>query len=112
MTVRTNARLRELLDDRVALVAAGDPVERLRAIKEPGELEKIRAATELADAAVREIMEQDWRADRARGRGVAGAGMRRRAPRASRLIRSSPPAPWRAAHATRARCRSNAASWS
>ncbi len=35
--------LRELLADRVALVAAGDPVERLRAIKEPGELERIRA---------------------------------------------------------------------
>jgi Xaa-Pro aminopeptidase len=58
MTVRANAKLRELLDDRVALVAAGDPVERLRAVKEPGELEKIRAATELADDAIREIMEQ------------------------------------------------------
>jgi Xaa-Pro aminopeptidase len=58
MTVRTSARLRELLPDRVALLAAGDPVERLRAIKEPGELELIRAATELADEAVREIMEQ------------------------------------------------------
>jgi Xaa-Pro aminopeptidase len=58
MTVRSNGRLRELLDGRITLVAAGDPVERLRAVKEPGELEKIRAATELADAAVREIMEQ------------------------------------------------------
>ena len=58
MTVRSNARLRDLLDDRITLVAAGDPVERLRAIKEPAELEKIRAATELADDAIREIMEQ------------------------------------------------------
>jgi Xaa-Pro aminopeptidase len=58
MTVRTSARLREGLPDRVALVAAGDPVERLRAIKEPDELAKIGAATQLADDAVREIMEQ------------------------------------------------------
>jgi len=58
MTVRANARLRELLSDRVALVPAGDPVQRLRAIKEPGELARIRAASELADDAVREIMEQ------------------------------------------------------
>ena len=58
MTVRSNARLRDLLDERVALVAAGDPVERLRAVKEPSELEKIRAASELADEAIREIMEQ------------------------------------------------------
>jgi Xaa-Pro aminopeptidase len=58
MTVRANARLRDLLDERITLVAAGDPVERLRAVKEPSELEKIRAASELADEAVREIMEQ------------------------------------------------------
>jgi Xaa-Pro aminopeptidase len=58
MTVRSHSRLRELLEDRISLVAAGDPVERLRAIKEPGELERIRAASALADAAVRELMEQ------------------------------------------------------
>jgi Xaa-Pro aminopeptidase len=58
MTVRANARLRELLDARIALVAAGDPVERLRAIKEPDELERIRAAAALADEAIRELMEQ------------------------------------------------------
>jgi Xaa-Pro aminopeptidase len=79
MTVRTQARLRELLDDRVGLVAAGDPVERLRAIKEPGELEKIRAATELADAAVREIMEQGLAGRTEREVALAlEAGMRRR----------------------------------
>ena len=79
MTVRTNARLRELLDDRVALVAGGDLVERLRAIKEPGELEKIRAATELADEAVREIMEQGLagRTEREVAQALE-AGMRRR----------------------------------
>lgn len=58
MTVRTHARLRELLDDRVQLVAAGDPVQRLRAVKTPDELERIRQATKLADEAVREIMAQ------------------------------------------------------
>ena len=56
-TVRDHAKLRELLGDRVELVAAGDLVERLRAVKEPGEIERIRAAAELADAALREIME-------------------------------------------------------
>jgi Xaa-Pro aminopeptidase len=79
MTVRTAARLRELLDDRVELVAAGDPVERLRAIKEPGELDKIRAATELADEAVREIMEHGLAGRTERDVADAlEAGMRRR----------------------------------
>ena len=79
MTVRTNAPLQGLLPDRVALVAAGDPVERLRAIKEPGELELIRAATELADEAVREIMEQGLagRTEREVAQTLE-AGMRRR----------------------------------
>jgi Xaa-Pro aminopeptidase len=58
MTVRTHAALREALDDRVDIVAAGNPVEELRAIKEPAELDAIRAASELGDAAMREIMEQ------------------------------------------------------
>ena len=79
VTVRGHARLRELMPERVDLVAGGDPVEQLRAVKEPAEVARIRAATELADAALREIMEQ----------GLAGrteievataleAGMRRR----------------------------------
>lgn len=58
MTVRANAKLREQLPARVALHAAGDPVEALRAVKEPEEIERIRAATALADAAIREIMER------------------------------------------------------
>ena len=58
MTVRGLARLRELIGERVELVAAGDLVETLRAVKEPGEVDRIRAATELADAALREIMER------------------------------------------------------
>jgi Xaa-Pro aminopeptidase len=79
MTVRTEARLRARLPDRVGLVAAGDPVERLRAIKEPAELEKIRAAAELADEAVREIMEHGLAGKTEREVAQAlEAGMRRR----------------------------------
>jgi Xaa-Pro aminopeptidase len=58
LTVHAHAELREKLPERVALVAAGTPAEALRAVKEPGEIEKIRGAAELADAAMREIMEQ------------------------------------------------------
>jgi Xaa-Pro aminopeptidase len=58
LTVRAHARLRELMPDRVELVAGGDPVEALRAIKEPGEIQRIRAASEVADAALRQIMAQ------------------------------------------------------
>ena len=58
MTVRSHVRLRELMPERVDLVAAGDPVEELRAIKEPGEIERIAAAASVADAALRQVMEQ------------------------------------------------------
>ncbi|MGI8714140.1 MAG: M24 family metallopeptidase [Solirubrobacteraceae bacterium] len=61
LTVRAHAELRELLPEHVELVAAGDPVQTLRAVKEPGEVARIRAASELADAALREIMEQGLR---------------------------------------------------
>lgn len=56
MTVRAHDHLRELLPDVVALVPAGDAVEALRAVKEPGEIERIRAASQVADAGLRQIM--------------------------------------------------------
>jgi Xaa-Pro aminopeptidase len=56
MTVRSHEHLRDLLPDAVALVAAGDAVEGVRAVKEPGEIERIRAAARLADAGLRQIM--------------------------------------------------------
>jgi Xaa-Pro aminopeptidase len=56
MTVRAHEHLRELLPDAVALVPAGDAVEALRAVKEPGEIERIRAASQVADAGLRQIM--------------------------------------------------------
>jgi len=55
-TVRAHAHLRDLLPESIELVSAGDPVEELRAVKEPAEVQRIRAASALADAAVRQIM--------------------------------------------------------
>jgi Xaa-Pro aminopeptidase len=57
VAVRTHARLRALLPEHVELVAAGGLVERERAVKEPEELARIRAAAELADDALRETLE-------------------------------------------------------
>ncbi|HEY3727138.1 MAG TPA: Xaa-Pro peptidase family protein [Solirubrobacteraceae bacterium] len=58
LTVRQHARLRELLPERVELVKAGGLVEQLRAVKEPEEIERIRVATGIADAALAELLEQ------------------------------------------------------
>jgi Xaa-Pro aminopeptidase len=56
VTVRQHARLREQLPERVELVPAGQLVERLRVIKEPQEIDRIRAATQLADAAFEQLL--------------------------------------------------------
>lgn len=58
MSVRTHAKLAELLPGEVEPVAAGGLVERLRMIKDPGELDKIRAAAALADRALTEVLER------------------------------------------------------
>jgi len=57
LTVRAHARLRELLGPRWELVPAAGTVERERAVKEAGELVAIAAACELADAALREVLD-------------------------------------------------------
>jgi Xaa-Pro aminopeptidase len=49
VSVRTHERLREVLPERVELVAAGGVVEAERAVKEPGELDAIRASAALTD---------------------------------------------------------------
>jgi Xaa-Pro aminopeptidase len=49
VSVRQHQRIRAAVPDRIELVAAGDIVEAERAVKEPGELEAIRAAAALAD---------------------------------------------------------------
>jgi Xaa-Pro aminopeptidase len=62
LSVRQLARLEAAVGEEVDLVPAGDLVERLRAAKEPDEVERIAAATELADGVFR------WALDR----GLAG----------------------------------------
>jgi Xaa-Pro aminopeptidase len=56
-SVRDHRRLTESLD-RVELVPAGGLVERLREIKDAGELERIRSAAALADDALRAMLER------------------------------------------------------
>lgn len=55
-SVRQHRRLRELLPDRVELVPATGLVERLRAVKDPEEINAIRGATELADASFERLI--------------------------------------------------------
>ncbi len=57
LTVKQHARLRELLPDVWELVPSGGLVEELREVKEPPEIARIRAAAELADEALRGILE-------------------------------------------------------
>jgi Xaa-Pro aminopeptidase len=57
MTVKRHTRLRELLGAQWELVPCGGLVEELREVKQPAELQRIRAASELADAALREVLE-------------------------------------------------------
>ena len=51
VSVNEHARLRELLPERIELVATTGLIEEMRAVKEPGELAAIRAAAQLADEA-------------------------------------------------------------
>ena len=57
ITVKRHARLRELLGERWELLPCGGLVEELREVKQPAELARIRAASELADTALREVLE-------------------------------------------------------
>jgi Xaa-Pro aminopeptidase len=58
MSVRAHGRLRELVGERVTLVPGGDAVESLRAVKDANEIRRIGEAAKVADAALRQIMEQ------------------------------------------------------
>ena len=58
LTVKQHARLEELLgEEEWALVPCAGIVEGLRAVKDAGEIDRIRAATRLADEALRETLE-------------------------------------------------------
>ena len=56
VSARQLRRLEELVGDDVELVPAGGLVEELRAIKDEGEIDKVRAAAKLADAALEEVL--------------------------------------------------------
>jgi len=58
LSVAQHERLRQLLGSRAELVAAPGLVERLRAVKEPAEVERIREAARLADEALRALLER------------------------------------------------------
>jgi Xaa-Pro aminopeptidase len=51
LSVRQHTELRERLPEQIELVAAGSPVEQLRMVKEPEEIETMRLATSIADEA-------------------------------------------------------------
>jgi Xaa-Pro aminopeptidase len=58
LSVRDHGKLAGAVRDGVELVAAGGAVEDLRLRKDAGELEAIRAAARLADAALEEVLER------------------------------------------------------
>ena len=57
LTVKQRARLVELLDEEWELVPCAGLVEGLRAVKDANEIDRIRAASRLADEALRETLE-------------------------------------------------------
>ncbi len=57
LSVKAHAKLRAALPEGWELLDAGGLVAELRLVKEPGEIELIRAAAELADEALREVLE-------------------------------------------------------
>jgi Xaa-Pro aminopeptidase len=59
LPVKSHAHLAELVREGIELVPAGGLVEELRAIKDAEEIEKLRAAARLADAALGDVLERE-----------------------------------------------------
>jgi Xaa-Pro aminopeptidase len=57
LTVADHSRLRERLGDKWELAPAGDVLEGMRAVKDAAEIARIRAACELADEALRAVLD-------------------------------------------------------
>jgi Xaa-Pro aminopeptidase len=57
VTIKRHAQLAELLGSGWELIPSAGAVERLRAVKDEGEIARIRAASELADEALRGVLE-------------------------------------------------------
>jgi Xaa-Pro aminopeptidase len=55
--VRAHERLAEIVPDGVEHVPAGGLIEELRLVKDPGEIDKIRAAARVADEALQEVLD-------------------------------------------------------
>ncbi len=85
VSVRQHDRLREVLPDRVTLVAVDGLVEQLRAVKEPEEVARIREATKLADAALGQVIAEGLagRTEREVARSLTNAMYELAAPRPS-----------------------------
>jgi Xaa-Pro aminopeptidase len=58
LSVRAHARLSAAAGDQVELTGASGAAERLRAVKEPRELEAVRAAAQIADEAYQELAQR------------------------------------------------------
>jgi Xaa-Pro aminopeptidase len=56
MSVRDHAKLARLVREGIELVPAGGAIEDLRVVKDPEELDKIRAAAKLADEALADVL--------------------------------------------------------
>jgi Xaa-Pro aminopeptidase len=56
VSVRDHAKLARLVREGIELAGAGGAVERLRAVKDADELERVRAAARLADEALTEVL--------------------------------------------------------
>jgi Xaa-Pro aminopeptidase len=56
LSVRNHAKLARLVREGIELVAAGGAIEGLRAVKDPEELDRIRAAAKLADDALSDVL--------------------------------------------------------